>query len=154
MSLRAPWWIVGCAALFLPACQEGEAPAATTGPSAAPLSAAGLPAPYNEADVAAGEGLWAVHKCQTCHFLSAGAGHRIGPNLHGVVGRKAAAAEGFGYSTAFQALDIVWTPEEIDRLITDPKAFAPGTSMFFNGVYDVEERRNLIAYLMLKTAAQ
>lgn len=150
-KLRTAGVLSGVAATLLLAACSNDAPASPEAATEA-LSAASLPPPYNEADVAAGEGLFLVHKCGSCHFLEAGAGNRIGPNLHGVFDRRAASLEGFAYSEAFKTLDLAWTPEEVDRLITDPKAFAPGTSMFYNGVYDETERKNLIAYLMVATS--
>jgi cytochrome c len=46
----------------------------------------------------------------------------------------------------------VWTPENIDKWITDPKAMIPDSPMalVFQGMPDAGERADVIAYL--KTA--
>jgi cytochrome c len=40
-----------------------------------------------------------------------------------------------------------WTPENLSGFLENPRAYAPGTSMAYNGMSDVEDRANLIAYL-------
>ena len=44
-------------------------------------------------DAAAGEKLFA--KCKACHAVGEGAKNRVGPQLNGVVGRKAGTVDGF-----------------------------------------------------------
>ena len=61
-----------------------------------------------------------------------------------------AAQPGFDYSPAlkqFAQRQPRWTPELLDRYVTDPEALVPGTSMNFHGIADAEERRALIDYL-------
>ncbi len=99
---------------------------------------------YAEADAAAGEGQWRA--CSACHKLEAGE-NSTGPYLYGVVGRDVAAAEGFNYSGALVAVADVWTPENLNAFLENPKGFAPGTAMSYNGMRKVEDRANLIAYL-------
>jgi cytochrome c len=41
----------------------------------------------------------------------------------------------------------VWTPEQLNAFLVGPKAYAPGTSMGYNGMRKIEDRANLIAYL-------
>ncbi|AHM03081.1 membrane c-type cytochrome cy [Roseibacterium elongatum DSM 19469] len=99
---------------------------------------------YAAADAASGERLW--RQCAACHRLDPGA-HAVGPSLHDIVGRPIAAADGFSYSNAFAELDGEWTPERMSAFIENPRQWAPGTAMAFNGISDVEDRANLIAYL-------
>lgn len=99
---------------------------------------------YATADAAAGERLW--RQCSACHVLEPGV-NRVGPYLHGVVDRPKHAAEGFGYSAALLAQDGAWTPENLSAFLENPRAYAPGTAMSYNGMRDVEDRANLIAYL-------
>lgn len=113
-----------------------DAPAAEEGPDLATLMAS--------ADAAKGASSWS--KCRACHALEEGK-NGVGPYLVGVMGRDVAAASGFGYSDALQALDGSWTAERMDAWLADPKAFAPGNKMSFAGIRSPEERANLIAYL-------
>jgi len=99
---------------------------------------------YAEADASAGERLW--RQCSACHQLEPGA-NGVGPYLHGVVDRPKHAAEGFDYSSALLELEGDWTPENLSSFIENPRSYAPGTAMAYNGMRDVEDRANLIAYL-------
>jgi cytochrome c len=98
---------------------------------------------YAEADASAGESLW--RQCQACHALNGNNG--VGPHLNGVVGRQIAAVDDFSYSDALADLEEAWTPENISGFIENPREWAPGTAMAYNGLADVEDRANLIAYL-------
>lgn len=96
------------------------------------------------ADAAAGEGEF--RPCAACHSVAAGE-NKTGPSLHGVVGRAPGTAPGFNYSGGFADLNAGWTPEELNLFLTNPKDYAPGTAMNFNGIRDIEDRANLIAWL-------
>lgn len=85
-------------------------------------------------------------RCSACHQLEQGA-NATGPYLWGVVGRAIAAVDGYGYSDALTGLEGAWTPEELSHFIEDPRGYAPGTTMGFAGLADVEDRADLIAYL-------
>ncbi|EAR50832.1 cytochrome c552 [Oceanicola granulosus HTCC2516] len=99
---------------------------------------------YAVADAAAGEELW--RNCRACHALEPGV-NGTGPTLHGVVGREVAAVEGFNYSGALRDVVEVWTPEELDGFLADPRGYAPGTAMTYGGMRRAEDRADLIAYL-------
>jgi cytochrome c len=94
-----------------------------------------------------GEGLYEA-KCGGCHSLDA---NRIGPMHRGVVGRKSASVPGYHYSAALKKLNVVWTPENLDRWLKNPTAFAPGTLMGFR-LNSAQDRADVIAYLKLQTA--
>ena len=95
------------------------------------------------ADIGKGEKVF--NKCRACHQLEAGA-NGAGPNLYAVVGRAVETAE-FGYSGALSAVTDAWTPEALFAFLENPKGYAPGTSMGFNGLAKPADRANLIAYL-------
>lgn len=100
---------------------------------------------YASADASAGERLF--RQCSACHKLEQGE-NAAGPYLYGVVGRDVGAASGYaGYSGALSAVADVWTPENLNAFLEDPKGYAPGTAMSYRGMADVEDRANLIAYL-------
>ncbi|CUK04300.1 cytochrome c family protein [Shimia thalassica] len=96
------------------------------------------------ADVA--KGAKAFSKCKACHKLEDGA-NATGPHLFGVVNRAVGSVPGFGYSGKLVAVADVWSPENLNGFIENPKKFAPGTKMSFSGMKKPTDRANLIAYL-------
>ncbi|WP_204115612.1 c-type cytochrome [Shimia biformata] len=93
-----------------------------------------------------GKGARVFGKCKACHKLEDGA-NATGPHLYGIVGRAVDSVDGFGYSGALEQVADVWTPENLDGFLENPKGYAPGTKMSFSGLKKAEDRANLIAYL-------
>lgn len=154
MSAFRPIMIAALAGLSLTACGKPDEPAkdapATPGAAAAPsAAAASLPAPYNTADLDHGKALYA--QCRSCHSLAADGKDMIGPNLHGVWGRKAGGKDGYKYSEAMKAATFTWDAEQMDGWLTSPKAHLPGTKMMYVGLADPKDRIDLIAYLKTET---
>ena len=89
--------------------------------------------------------------CAACHRFRAGEGTLIGPNLHGVFGRRAAEVAGFAYSPALVQSGLVWTPASLDAWLANPAGFVTGTTMTFTGYRSAEDRRDLITYLLRAT---
>ena len=84
--------------------------------------------------------------CRTCHSIKEG-DNRLGPNLYGIIGRKAGSEE-YSYSPAMAASDIVWDAETLDRFMRDPQAVVPGNNMKpFGGISDPGIRANILRYL-------
>ena len=77
----------------------------------------------------------------------AGGPHVVGPNLHGVIGRKAGTAAGFNYSHAFREAGFVWDREKLDRYLEDPAAFVGSNWMPFAGLKKREDRQAVICYV-------
>jgi cytochrome c len=86
-------------------------------------------------------------KCHACHNIGEGAHNSVGPELNGVVGRKAGTVEGYSYSEANKTSGITWDVATLDVYLTDPKAKVPGTKMAFPGLPNEKDRANVIAYL-------
>ena len=84
--------------------------------------------------------------CAACHKLEAGA-NNIGPSLHGIFSRKAGELADFRYSPAIKRSGISWTPETLDKFISDPQALVPANRMPYAGMPDAADRADLIAYL-------
>lgn len=101
------------------------------------------------ADPARGERTAQV--CAACHTFTQGGPNRVGPNLHGIVGRPVAAHPGFAYSPALASSDGRWTYESLDRFLTSPSRAVAGTKMAFAGLRNPRDRAHLIAYLAQMT---
>lgn len=67
-------------------------------------------------------------RCSMCHSAVATRQVPLGPNLAGVVGRKAGAT-GFAYSPALKASGLAWNRANLDRFLTAPTRMVPGTKM-------------------------
>ncbi len=91
-------------------------------------------------------------RCAVCHSLVAGQ-MKIGPSLHGVLGRKAGTLAGYTYSAAMKAAGakITWSPTILDTYLQGPQKLVPGTKMAFPGVPNPTERADVIAYLVQAT---
>lgn len=118
------------------------------GPVRAPAEYLADPA-FATADVARGQLLSLA--CAACHTLDAAGGTLVGPNLHGVFGRRAAAVPGFDYSPALKSSGLVWTPVSLEAWLAEPASFVAGTRMAFTGYRSADDRRDLIAYLLHAT---
>jgi|SRR5579871_3257035 len=98
--------------------------------------------PANAAgDAARGEVLY--QGCQDCHSIEK---NDVGPMHKGVVGRAAGTVPGYNYSPALRNAKIVWTEENLDKWLTRPQDFIPGTKMFYE-VKNPQDRADLIAFL-------
>jgi len=109
---------------------------------------------YAEGDATKGKAAFA--KCAICHQVGPGAKTLVGPELNSVVGRKAASIPDYPYSPGMKKLGeqgFVWTPENIDKWISNPKAMIPDSPMAlaFTGVPNAAERADIIAYLQTQT---
>ena len=118
---------------------------------AQPAAASDLDARLAAANMKRGQLLYMV--CKACHDVEAGLPHKVGPNLHGMFGRKAGTAEGFKYTDALAKSGLVWTPETMDEWLRQPGALVPGNGMAFAGIANDADRASLIAWLMANSDA-
>ena len=106
------------------------------------LSIAAVPA--LGADAAAGRNLFRT-QCMLCHSAEAGDnGGAQGPNLQGILGRKAAGGD-FGYSDALKKSGLTWDVGTLQRFLASPTTVVPGSSMVIP-VPESADRENLVAY--------
>ncbi|WP_017671631.1 hypothetical protein [Blastomonas sp. AAP53] len=95
----------------------------------------------------------AFQRCYSCHSVTRGDKGLSGPSLHALDRRAIAADPDFDYSKAFKTFasrNQRWTPELLDRFLTDPEAVVPGNQMGFFGLKDARERTAIIGYILNK----
>ena len=131
------------------------------------VSACASPEDHATGDVSAGDasaGERAYVKCHSCHVVADGEGriiagrhNPIGPNLYGMIGRRAATVEGFRYSKSLVVAGeagLVWDEESFVAYLMDPDGFVreylndgrARSTMTFK-LRDSEDALNLFAYL-------
>lgn len=93
-------------------------------------------------DAARGEELY-NSRCFACHSLDA---NRVGPMHRGVFGRKAGSVPDYEYSKALKNSGVVWYRDTLDRWLTNPSSFVPGSKMGFR-VSEPEDRADIISFL-------
>jgi cytochrome c len=86
-------------------------------------------------------------RCAVCHTNDKGGGDGLGPNLFGVVGRKAATRPGFAYSAPLQKSGIVWSEATLTKWVAGPGRMVPGTKMTFAGITSKKQQADVVAYL-------
>jgi cytochrome c len=96
-------------------------------------------------DPVAGKGVFA--RCAICHSIVKGGPNGIGPNLFGVVGRKAGTAANFNYSAAMKNSGITWGGDKLEDYIEHPAQIVPGNKMAFAGIANAQQRADVVAYL-------
>ncbi|MCZ8186783.1 MAG: cytochrome c family protein [Beijerinckiaceae bacterium] len=102
-------------------------------------------APAMAQDAEAGKSVFG--QCRACHAVGEGARNGVGPQLNGLIGRKAGSVEGYNYSDANKNSGKVWDEATFTTYIKDPKGQMPGTKMVYAGLKDETRIANLIAYL-------
>ncbi|KIN05560.1 hypothetical protein OIDMADRAFT_16876 [Oidiodendron maius Zn] len=106
--------------------------------------------PFSEGDAKKGANLFKT-RCAQCHTLKEGEGNKIGPNLHGLFGRKTGSVAGFQYTDANKQKAITWDQNTLFDYLENPKKFIPGTKMAFGGLKKDKDRNDLITFLREET---
>ena len=99
------------------------------------------------ASTSAADGAKIFKKCLACHSIEKGGPNKIGPNIFGVLNRKAGSVSGYKYSKAMLAYGKVWSFEEMDGFLTKPKDWIKGTKMSFMGLKSAKDRAAVILYM-------
>ncbi|MEP3231459.1 MAG: c-type cytochrome [Hyphomicrobiales bacterium] len=94
-------------------------------------------------------------KCSVCHTLTPDGANRAGPTLYDVFGRKAGTLDGYTFSKAIIASNIIWNAKTIAQLFDDgPDVMIPGTKMPVQRLKSIERRDELVEFLKKATAPQ
>ncbi|MFG6485239.1 c-type cytochrome [Roseateles sp. BYS78W] len=97
-------------------------------------------------DPVAGRKLFA--SCANCHAVGPSARHGFGPQLNGLLGRKAGSLPGYAYSPGMKASGLVWNEATLTAFLRDPGGVVPGTKMRYWGVGINEQKvADLLAWL-------
>lgn len=111
------------------------------------VAVAGVVGPSNAIAADASLGQQVADQCVVCHTVGKGDGNGIGPNLFGVIGRRAGSLPDFSYTEALKSSHLTWSIENLSKWVEGPQKMVPGTNMIFNGIPSQVDRDNLIAYL-------
>lgn len=110
------------------------------------LQSAGRASTPAAGDPAAGEKQFA--RCTSCHSVTPSSRNKPGPNLHGIIGKKAGTADQrYAYSAALKSSGLTWSTEQIERFLSAPAKAVPGNKMTFAGIANPQTRANIAAYL-------
>ena len=113
---------------------------------AALLIGTALPAAAQDAEA----GQRVFNQCRACHSINEGGRNGVGPNLHGIIGRKAGSSEGFRYSASLREKaegGLTWNEDTLRAYIANPKAVIPAGSMSYPGLRNEQQLNDLLAYL-------
>ena len=135
-------WLAAIAAIAVTACATAPATETSAKPAASPAPAPAAAAASVPATPPSAFGI-----CGACHATTANAPPKLGPNLFGIVGRKAGAAPGFDSSDAMKNSGITWNSENLQAFVRDPGKTVPNNDMDFPGVSDADSAKAVVAYL-------
>ena len=132
-------------AVYLPPGAEGGATTAATAPSTAAVEP--IEPLLASADAARGQQL--SKTCTQCHTFEKGGANKIGPNLFGIMAENIAVVAGYQFSPALLAHKAEkWDPDKLNVWLLRPQEFAKGTKMSYPGMPKVQDRADVVAYLL------
>ena len=86
-------------------------------------------------------------RCASCHAVGKYASAGYGPQLNGIIGRRAASTTDYKYSEAMKKSGLVWDEKTLAAYIRAPHDVVPGTNMRFWGVKDEQQVADLLSYM-------
>ena len=86
-------------------------------------------------------------KCATCHDTDPEEGHRVAPNLFGILGMPVGKQEGFKYSKTMRNSNDTWTQERLKAFLEYPRYVYPRTSMGFAGLKKHDDLEDVVCFL-------
>jgi cytochrome c len=89
----------------------------------------------------------AFQACASCHAVGPRAHSGFGPQLNGILGRRAGSLKDYRYPEAMTRSGIVWDEKTLAAFVKGPSDVVPGTRMRFWGMGDEKRIADLIAYL-------
>lgn len=63
-------------------------------------------------------------KCKACHTFEQGGANKTGPNLFGIIGKKAGTTEGYNYGDYLSSQPVVWDEENMKAWLENSTAVA------------------------------
>jgi cytochrome c len=111
------------------------------------LIATWLVIPTAQSEALSGAQLYDI-ACEACHSLGSAPDHRVGPPLGNLLGRKAAAIEGYRYSEALLASEWVWSLPTLLAWLSDPDTAIPNNAMNYVNALTAEESQRLAEWLL------
>ena len=106
-----------------------------------------IAAPGSRAADPLAAGRAAFKRCANCHQVGAGARSNFGPQLNGILGRRAGSAPDFAYSPAFRRAGFTWNEKNLAAFLRDPDEVVPGNKMRFWGLRSERQIADLLAFL-------
>ena len=86
-------------------------------------------------------------RCASCHQVGPSARNGFGPQLNGVIGRRAGSLENYAYSPAMKNATLVWSERTLKSFLKSPGDTVPGNRMRFWGMNGDSQIADLLAYL-------
>ena len=86
-------------------------------------------------------------RCAGCHAVGPNAANGFGPQLNGVIGRKAGSVPGYAYSPALRASTLVWDERTLAAFIRDSDKVIPGNKMRFFSFMSEKQALEIVAFL-------
>ena len=88
-----------------------------------------------------------VAQCSSCHTANRGGGTLLGPNLFGVVGRRAGSVPGFAYSSGMRTAGFAWSSEKLAAYLPAPRSMIADTKMSYLGLHNAASLADVVAFL-------